>query len=93
MTTETAAPSRNRELRALEQKLSQLRDELRLKIHLGRADARDEFDRLELKLQRFRASLGDPGEVTEELREDVREGLHNIALELRDGYEKIRRLL
>jgi hypothetical protein len=93
MNTETPSANRIHDLRTLEQKLEQVRDELRLRIHLARADARDEFDRQEVKLQRFRSRLGALRGVTEEVREDVWEGLHNIGLEIADGFDRIRRIV
>lgn len=93
MSTETAAANRIQDLRTLEQKLAQLRDELRLKMHLARADAHDEFDRLEVKWQRYRSRLGTLRETAGEVREDVWEGLHNIGLEIADGYAKVRRMV
>lgn len=92
MKTETAE-NRIHDLRTLERKLEQLRDELRLKIHLARADTRDEFDRLEAKWQGYRSRLGALREVTDEVREDVWEGLHNIGLEIADAYQKMSRIV
>jgi hypothetical protein len=91
MSTVTAE-NRIHDLRTMEQKLAQLRDELRLKVHLARADARDEFDRLEVKWQRYRSRVGALREVGEEVREDVWEGLHNVGLEIADGYDRVRRM-
>jgi CBS domain-containing protein len=67
-----------------------VRDELRVKIHLARADARDLFEKLEHRFAdaEAKASL---------LRREAREPLHEageaaagLLRELRDGYRRIR---
>ena len=50
---ETATSNRVHDLETLELKLAQVRDELRLKLHLARADARDQWDGVEVKWMRF----------------------------------------
>jgi hypothetical protein len=81
------------DLESLELKVAQLRDEMRLKIHLARADARDAFDVLEQKWQRFRGRLGDLREAGGEAAGDVWSGVKGLGHELAEGYEKLRKAL
>jgi len=91
VTTET--PNRVEDLESLERKVAQVRDELRLKIHLARADARDAYDGLERKWQQFRSRLGDLRQASGEAAEEVWEGVKGLGHELAEGYEKLRKAL
>jgi hypothetical protein len=64
-------------------------DELKLKAHLGREDARDEWDRIEA---RFRAFTKDLDEKSDDVEDIVEEKLKVIAAELKDGFERLRKL-
>jgi N-acyl-D-aspartate/D-glutamate deacylase len=64
-------------------------DELRLKAHLGREDARDEWERVEA---RFRAFTKDLDEKSDDVEDIVEEKLKAIASELKDGFERLRKL-
>ena len=76
-------------LEAVVQKLEQERDELRLKMHLAKADARDEWDRMEERWGRLREKLGEVKEGASEASEHVREAASDLADEIRKGYRKI----
>jgi hypothetical protein len=90
---ETATSNRVHDLETIELKLAQVRDELRLKIHLARADARDEWDAVEQKWAGFRTRLKALREATGEAREDVWDGVRALGREIGEGYERIRRAL
>jgi hypothetical protein len=64
-------------------------DELKLKAHLGREDAKDEWDRIET---RFRAFSKDLDEKSDDVEDIVEEKLKLIAAELKDGFERLRKL-
>ena len=64
-------------------------DELRLKAHLGREDAKDEWERVET---RFRAFSKDLDEKSDDVEEILEEKLKVIAAELKDGFERLRKL-
>jgi hypothetical protein len=64
-------------------------DELRLKAHLGREDAKDEWERVEA---RFRAFSRDLDEKSDDVEDIVEEKLKVIAAELKDGFERLRKL-
>lgn len=70
--------------------LQRVRDELRVQMHLARADARDLFEALE---QRWRDLEGKLEQVASEAREpvhEVREAVRILMSELEEGYRKIR---
>ena len=81
--------------KALMAELEQERDELRLKMHLAKADAKDELARLEKQLDRKMSELkaklasldkdGD-GSVTDDLSDAARD----LAREIRAGFQKLR---
>lgn len=64
-------------------------DELKLKAHLGREDAKDEWDRIEA---RFRAFSKDLDEKSDDVEDIVEEKLKVVAAELKDGFERLRKL-
>lgn len=68
--------------------LKLIRDEIRLQIHLASMEARDEWDELETKWEKFsaRAKLK---EGTEEIGEVAEE----LAREIKAGYAKLKKAL
>jgi len=72
------------------EKLKQQRDELRLKMHLAKADARDEWDELEGKLEHLRERAKAAGSEASEASGDVGEALRSLASEIKKGYARIR---
>ena len=75
-------------------KLKQERDELALKIHLGRKDAADEWQKLEAKWNELMATKLPPMKAAaKETAEGLKPALDKAAEELKKGYEKIRKLL
>jgi hypothetical protein len=75
-------------------KLKQERDELALKMHLGRKDLADEWEQLEAKWNELRAVKGPPlKDAAAETAQGVGHAMELAAAELKKGYEKIRKLL
>jgi hypothetical protein len=75
-------------------KLKQERDELALKMHLGKMEAADEWEKLEAKWHEITARQMPP--VTEAVDESgvgVGLALELAVEELKKGYERIRKLL
>jgi len=64
--------------------LKQKRDELKLQIHLGSKEAKEEWDELEDKLDEFssKAKLGETGE-------GVSKALGQLGREIKLGYERL----
>lgn len=81
----------------LEEKLSEeledlkrIRDELRVKIHLGKAEAKDLWERSEQKINEVESKLKSISEQTEQPLQDIREAAEHLLGEIRDGYKRIR---
>jgi len=77
----------------LVEKLERQRDELKLRAHLAKAEARDEWEELETKWERLRSRLKAAGEEADVVSEDVRAAASILADELKKGYERIRQRL
>jgi hypothetical protein len=70
--------------------LAQLRDEIRLKAHLLRADLRDEFNRLETEWQRLNRELEPLKDAAAESAKELSFSTRQVFRSLRHGYERIR---
>ena len=82
--------------RRIEEKIAALkkeRDELALKIHLGKAEARQEWEALEKKLADLNARARPVAKAMGETAEGVGAGLELAAQEIKKGFDKIRKLL
>lgn len=75
------------------EELKQTRDELALKIHLASAEVRDEWEDFEKKLDHVRGQAKRVGEAVGEAADDVGDALGIVADELKQGYERIRKLI
>ena len=71
-------------------KLRQERDELRVKMHLGTMEAKEEWDELEKKWQRFESKAAEAKDQVVETSREVGEGVELIAKELGAAYHRIR---
>ncbi len=69
------------------------RDELALQIHLGKADARDEWERLEKKFAALTAQMKPVGTVVGETAGEVGSALELAAEEIKKGFDRVRSLL
>lgn len=79
-------------LENLKASIEQLRDEIVLKAHLGKAEARDELEKLEGQWEHF---LADYKPITDEAgktADNTAAALRLAAEELKAGYKKIRDL-
>jgi len=75
------------------EKLRTLRDELRVKIHLGKAEARDKWQELEGDWQHVEGKIKVLGDETKESAREVGEATEVLVGELRDAYRRLRDLL
>jgi hypothetical protein len=73
--------------------LQRERDELKLKIHLARLDARQEWDALEQKWQVIRSKSGGAVKEARAAGKDVSAAARNLLMEVGEGYKRIRRSL
>ncbi len=71
-------------------KLRQERDELRVKIHLGTMEAKEEWEELEKKWQHLESRLAEKRDEVVEVSREVSEGVELIAKELGAAYRRIR---
>jgi hypothetical protein len=74
-------------------RLRELRDELRVKLQLGRAELRDRFHELEKSWHQLEGRLKVAREGARDDAENVREAARLLARELRDSYEHLRQRL
>lgn len=71
-------------------KLREERDELHLRLHLAKAEARDEWEKLEPKWEHFQARTQAVAESAEAASKDVGTALGILGEELRHGYKRIK---
>lgn len=80
-------------LQSLADRLRQERDQLRVQLNLARKEAKDEWDHLEQKWDELRGRMKVVAEEAGEVKEDSSAAAAKLAAELRDGYQRIRRLM
>lgn len=73
--------------------LRQLRDELRVQLHLGKAEARERFEKLEQSWQHLEAKLKLIREESAGDLSQIREAAGLLVGEIREGYRHLRSLL
>ena len=69
------------------------RDELKLQMHLAKRDLRDDWQILDDKLDALNNRYDPLKQAVAESTDDVWEALKLVGLEIRDGFEKIRKAL
>lgn len=80
------------EMKKLQDTLLQQRDELRVKLHLAKADARDEWEALEKKWAEAQVKFSQLQQSAEESRGGIEAAARLLGEEIQKGYERIRRL-
>ena len=73
--------------------LKQQRDELRVKLHLAKAEAKDEWARLEKQWEERRPKLEAASQEAGKTAESVGAALSLAVEELKKGYERLRNRL
>ncbi|HMB73332.1 MAG TPA: hypothetical protein VKQ06_07155 [Gammaproteobacteria bacterium] len=73
------------------EQLKQERDEIRVKVHLAKMDASDEWKTLETKLARLEGKAREIGGATAESGKEVGAAAKLLAEEVRDGLKNIAR--
>lgn len=84
---------REEKLQALLRRLEEERDELKVKMGLAKLEAREEWAELEEKIQRLRGRLKVLGGEARDASGDVGAAFDMLAEEVKDGLERIRKLL
>jgi SMC interacting uncharacterized protein involved in chromosome segregation len=80
----------------LEKELEDLRatrDELRVRMHLGKLDAQDQWEQIEKQWQHVESKLKLVGEAGREIAEEIGEATSLAVEEMKQGYAKLRKLL
>lgn len=75
------------------QALAQQRDELRLQAHLGKAEAKEEMDRLEAKWAELKAKWDRFKDEADDVGENVEEAAELLVGELKEGFARLRKLV
>ena len=83
----------NDEIRKLIETLTHQRDELKLKIHLGKMEAQDEWEKAEKIWGSFSTKSEELGSATRDAAKDVGAALKLLGEELGHAYTKIRKHL
>jgi SMC interacting uncharacterized protein involved in chromosome segregation len=73
--------------------LRAMRDELRVRLHLGKLDAQEQWEQIEKQWQHVESKLKLAGEAGREVAEDVGEATSLVIEEMKEGYAKLRKLL
>jgi hypothetical protein len=73
--------------------LERERDELKLKIHLAKAEGRDELDKLDQKLADLRLRARAASSEAKGAMGDVGNAAKNLVDEIRAGFERVRKTL
>ena len=73
------------------EELKMERDDLKVKLHLLSMDAKEEWNELENKYEKFKAKASEVSDVAGDSAGDVVEALKLVGDELREGYKRIRR--
>lgn len=73
--------------------LQTIRDDLRVRLHLGQAEVRDQWEKLERAWQRVEAKAKVLRDESKESMEDVEEAARLLVDEIREGYRNLKQLL
>jgi chromosome segregation ATPase len=75
------------------EELKQERDELKVKLHLGKLEASEEWDKLQVKLEKLEARARDLAGATAEASRDIGAAAKLLGEEIRDGFKMIAKRL
>ena len=83
----------DKKLDGLLKKLETERDELRLKIGLAKLEAREELQEMEKKLDHLRGRMKVIGGEAKDASGEVRTAAESLAREIKEGFDRIRRMM
>lgn len=78
------------ELKHLVEALERQGDEIKLKLHLAKSDARDEWEKMEKKWGQLKGKMSGVLGTAEDVSEDIAQAAKQLASEIEKGYERIR---
>jgi SMC interacting uncharacterized protein involved in chromosome segregation len=81
----------NKQMDEMARKLQHEAEELRVKVHLAKMEASDEWKELEEKLVKFNAKAKELGGITVEASKDIGAAAKLLGEEIRDGFKKLAR--
>jgi len=84
---------KNEHLEKIIHELTQERDKLKLRLHLGKAELQDEWEALRVKLDRLNEDYAPLKRAVGETADGVWDSLTMVAGEIRDGFQRIRKSL
>ena len=70
--------------------LRQMRDELRVQAHLGKAEMRERWDALDRALEKLERRVRRTSRAAEEPLQQIEDDVRKLASDLREGYRRIR---
>ena len=73
--------------------LRRMRDELKVRVHLAKAEAKDRWDELEKQFHRLESKGHQIAQASEEPLRDVKDAARVLVDEIREGYRRIREAL
>jgi hypothetical protein len=73
--------------------LRELRDEMKLQLHLGKADAKEAFEGIEKRWQHLEGKLKVLREESKDDLAQIGEAAKLLTQEIRDGYRHLKKLL
>jgi len=73
--------------------LERERDELKLKLHLAKAEGRDEWARMDQKLSELRFRAEAAGTEARDAMDEVGEAARKLAEEIKAGFDRVRKTL
>jgi hypothetical protein len=73
--------------------LKQQRDEINVKLHLAKAEVRDEWDKLEPKWEEVKGKMATVSEAAGQAAESVTAAAGLLADEIKEGYDRIKKAL
>jgi uncharacterized protein YPO0396 len=74
-------------------RLQQERDELQLRMHLAKAEARDELARLDEKMSQLRERASRVDDEAKDAFGDIGDAARNLVNEIKEGLERVRKQL
>ncbi|WP_447965461.1 hypothetical protein [Nitrospira sp. Ecomares 2.1] len=81
------------QLQKIADDLKRQRDEVQVKLHLAKADARDEWAKLETRWEEVKSKMEAVKKEASQTTESVSSGLGLVLDELKKGYDNIRKTL
>lgn len=74
-------------------KLTELRDEIKLQLHLGKAELRKQWEELEPKWRELQGKIDGLERASLETARELKKAVWKLFEELGEGYERIRKAL